>query len=337
MAKGDSNALKDVDALIATLRGYLHSEMSISQPKPMTFGRDSGVRPPDQEGVEISVTVRNDAPPSEHGGEVVFMGVGLRISDGREQGIESLRRLRWVRGIRKTPPSDRRDMLRKYEDGAWVSGFGQGRFPALTRDEESFGDVLFPGESVVYEMQIPVAYLPYTKITVEGTVSRRHLLHFTQPMKGLEHWTRPLLVETFRALNAVDIHAPLLTATNGLPVFGPQTTLEQITACREALSEAINQIEPTMQTLNNVFHAAPNQEIRDHMKQIVGRHLGAIREACESAAQVLSSGDTTQMRNAANALKQQLAASHEVDRKTLELMSRFGITPEEANFSRRTT
>ena len=60
-----------------------------------------------------------------------------------------------------------------------------------------------------------------------------------------------------------------------------------------------------------------------------------MKEACAGTLEALSSGNTEQMRDAADAIKQRLVASEEVDRQTLQLMSQLGIAPEEVDFARR--
>ena len=44
-----------------------------------------------------------------------------------------------------------------------------------TSAELPLGDVLFPGDSITYEMDVPAKELPHIEFRVEGTVSRRHL------------------------------------------------------------------------------------------------------------------------------------------------------------------
>lgn len=319
MAKADGMFPRDVEKLFTTLRSWLRSEISVSGATLMKFDREK-----EQEGVEIRVQVRNAAPSREDGGEVVFIGVGLRILDGRDR----TGRPTWISGIRKTRPSDRQDIRQGTDRGTWVAGSEWPR--EATANEESFGEVLFPGESVIYQMQTPTTDLPYIRIKVEGTVSRRHLFHFIRTMEGLEPWTRPLLLETFRALKAANIHRPALTATSALPKFGPKTTLEEVTAFRQALKEAMAQISQTNLSLNTAFHSAPGPEIRDLLKQVVGQYLVSLNKACANTLEALSTGDTGRMHEATDSLKQQLAAAEEVNFKMLQVMSGLGITPDEA-------
>lgn len=305
MAVIDGNLAENIENMLVELHSYLHSEMSIGEP--------------DQEKVAVTVLVRNDAPLRKDGGLVVFTGVGLHIIDGSEHADSHLR---WTRDIKLNRPSDQQNLRQSYQKGAWVTGE---QFTAVTPNEQTFGQTLFPGESVVYEMQIPEKYLPYTEIKVEGTVSRRHLFHISRTMSGLEQWTRPPLVETFKALSAIDIKHPIVTATDAMPDFGSKTTLEEINTFKGIVEEANSLIQPTMQALNEVYHSAPNQEIRDHLKHRVGYYLTSLEKTFYSTLDALSSGNAEQMREAADLLKERLAASEEVKIKTQELMKQFGV------------
>lgn len=75
MGETNGNFSENIKNVLEELRSYLHSEMSIGQP--------------DQEKVDVTVLVRNDAPLREDGGMVVFTGVGLHILDGSEQSRQS--------------------------------------------------------------------------------------------------------------------------------------------------------------------------------------------------------------------------------------------------------
>ena len=312
---------RQIESLLSDLGGYLHSEMSIGQPGPIAFGQDSRATPEDEEeGVEATIHVQNTAPPMPSGGEVVFVGVGLAILDGREAHRNS----RWVRGIVKSRPSDHADLRKRYSRGDFVPSSSL-RFPATTSAEESHGEVLFRGESVLYEIKIPMADLPYTSMHIEGSVSRRHLLRFSKALKDLDKWTKPLLVDTFRALNGIDFHGPLQTATSAIPEFGPQTTLQELAIFQEVVQTAIDQIKSTSQNLNEVFHSAPRPEIREHLKQVVGSYLSSTRQALEKVQEAVSSRNTEEMRRAGDALKAQGSLSEEVDRRYDSLISQMEI------------
>ncbi len=301
----------DVESL-GNLRYWLHSEISI---------RDST----EQGDAEIVVTIRNDAPVSSHGGNVVFIGVGLRIKDGRDNKV--LESKRWLSTIKIKRLVDNQDLRREYQQGAWVSGIV---FPAVTEREKAFGEVLFPGESIMYVIRVSSVNLPYLDIQVQGQVSRRHLFHLIQPMEALRPWIHPLLVQTFRELDAIDLQ-PFLKINGDIPELGPDTTLADIEGFRNILATAITYIDQSFVELNKSFHAAPNQELRNYMKQVLGKYLTSVKKASESMLETLSSGNTQQLQSALVNLMGKLETAKKVEEKLQELKSRFGINDNKSN------
>ena len=158
MVEKNESILKNLND-IQTLRYLLKSEIPIN----------------DQDEGEVIATIKvcNDAPVSPDGGDIVFLGVGLRIIDGRERGGR-----KWASKVTKSRPADNLELRQKYNEGTWIGGTGTS-FPAVTADEQSHGEVLFPEECVEYEIKTSKAELPYLDILVEGSVSRRHLFHIS--------------------------------------------------------------------------------------------------------------------------------------------------------------
>jgi len=309
MAATNGNFTENIENVLQELHAYLHSKMLISESEEDSIG--------------ITIGVRNDAPVHKDGGQVVFTGVGLHIIDGSEKADSHLR---WTRNISLSRPTNLMGVRQSYQQGVWVSGE---QFTALTDNEQSFGETLFPGESVVYETKIPKDYLHYTEIKVEGTISQRHLFHISRTIPGLEKWTRPALVKAFKALSAVGIQYPIQIAIEAMPDFGGKTTLEEINTFKGVVKDAKSLIQPIMKVLNEVFHSAPNQELRDHMKKNVGHYLTSLEKTFRSTLDALSSGNAEQMRKAAESLNERLVASEEVNKKTSELMARYGVSPGE--------
>ncbi len=119
--------------------------------------------------------------------------------------------------------------------------------------------------------------------------------------------------------NVIKFDLPCLEAE-----FAKETTLEEIATFRKVVEEANTQVDLEMQKLNNVYRATSNQEIRDHMKGTIGQYITSLTKSFTSTLEVLSSGNPEQMREAAGSLNEQLAASEEVNKKTSELMARYG-------------
>src|SRR5450759_2282357 len=159
MAQNDEIILKNLKD-IQSLRAFLISELTLIDPE--------------QEEVNATLVVRNTAPVSQDLGDVVFVGIGLRIISGKDNGNPHGSKY-WPSRITKAKPSDNSELRQRYGEGIWYGG-SNGHFPETTSAENSLGDVLFPGENIIYKLKIPKADLPYLDIRVEGSVSRRHLL-----------------------------------------------------------------------------------------------------------------------------------------------------------------
>lgn len=291
------------------LQGFLKTEMSVSEPEE---GR-----------VIAELRVYNDAPPAVDGSEVVFLGVGLVIIDGRERS-----RTNWTSRVIVSGALDHDKQLQRYNKGEYISARQGKRFPAYTDDEASHGEILFPGENLVYEVEIAEDELPYFEIWVDGSVSRRHLLHISRQMKKMEKWSLPLVAETFQALDEIDLYSPLISMVGEIPAFNPQTTLADIDSFRGKLEKAIGHVKDTMPELNKVYHTAPNQELRDLMKQHIGYYLTTSQRMCNKVLETLSGSNTELMKESAEELKAHLLTLEEVKKAKAETMSQFDIKPD---------
>ena len=79
------------------------------------------------------------------------------------------------------------------------------------------------------------------------------------------------VVQTFSDLDKIDLYKPLVSLIDAIPEFSPQTTLVDIDAFREEIEKDIDHVKKVMPELNQVYHSAPNQELRDLMKQHIGK------------------------------------------------------------------
>lgn len=300
------------------LRSLLRSDITIGQPETMTFAVGS-VKPFEREGVTITINVQNTAPESTTGGNVVFMGVGLRITDGRKRADS----MEWPERLTINSSLNENVTLRqKYQRGAWTS---HKPFPAITPDEQEHGDVLFPGESIAYELKFPREDLPCLDIKVEGTISRRHLVHVVHEMEPLKQLAKPILIKTFSDIDALNILQLSLAAADKVPKLRSSTTLADIEAFRKSVDGIIIHVDNVMLELNKVYNAALNQELRDFMKQVIGEYITAVKNACNATLEALNSGDAQRMSDAAESLKIQLLACEDIRRKQSELMASYNL------------
>lgn len=294
---------------IQSLRSFLKSDVSINNAE-------------EKEAV-VTIKVYNDAPESRDGGNIVFLGVGLRFIDGRGTPRGSNY---WPSRASKSRPSDQEALRRQYNEGIWVGSTEA--FPVVTSDEQAHGEVLFPGEVVVYAIKTTNADLPYLDIRVEGSVSRRHLLHISNTVSALKSLSLPIVAKVFQDIDKLDLYSPLITLRDAIPVLDPNTRLADLEAYKGKLEEAINHVKKVMPELNTVYHAAPNQELRDLMKQHIGNYLTTSERLSNKVLQTISGSDTKLMMESTEELKAHLLTLDKINKVKVNSMTKFGINPQ---------
>ena len=105
------------------------------------------------------------------------------------------------------------------------------------------GDVLFPGQSIGYELKVPSRDIPYLEFHVEATVSTRHLFHYERLLSMPPAYTRPTLLSALRAFNAIGLHHSLEETLDSLPDLGPDMRLREIQAFSSVLSSILPRIQ----------------------------------------------------------------------------------------------
>ena len=168
----------DAYALLKSLGNFLEAGIEVSsgiiERKAPRGDRRETIQ---YEGHTIKVTVRNTAPTESNWPVVVFTGVGLEVKFKRVSVLTSMKRHMKVdlTNAPQSNPFPRSGVQR-------IDGFS---FPYITSDEKRHGYVLYPGESIIYEMNVTNKGCPDINdmnFWVEGNVSRRHLLHFNKEL-----------------------------------------------------------------------------------------------------------------------------------------------------------
>ncbi len=290
---------------VQSLRAFLKSEMSINGP--------------DDGKVAIVVKVHNDAYDTLDGGHVVFFGVGLCanfVGQGRAISPKNVK-------VLESP--DHKEWQLRFNRGTLLRHNGT-RFPEITSDEQSHGDALFPGESVVYEIQISEQDLPYLDVRVEGYLSRRHLFHVSQSVESLRNYAQPLIAETFSKLNSIDIYSPLYAIAEVVPEFGPQTTLADLAAFKAELEKSRDHVIKILENVSVPLKLAPDQQLRDYIEHVLCKDLlVSAQQVFNRALEAISGDNSEQMRNSAEEIKALLVKAEKVERGQTELMAHFGI------------
>ena len=291
---------------IQSLQTYMKSKVSISN-----SGADTTL---------VTVNISNEAPVNVNGGNVVFNGVGLRFIDNKtnERIINYSLPI-----IKKSRTSDQDSLRRLYDQGLWSNGGGA--FPSVTSGESTSGEILFPSESVTFEVPFQNSDLPHLEVKVEGSISRRHLLHFWQPIMELEELRKPLIVSAFLEVDKVELFAPFISIANEIPSVSPQTSFADINTIKSLVEKIRTQLTSVLGELKKANNSPPGRELREYVENIF-RYIKSVGIASETAQKVLSSGDTEKIKTAVDEMKKAILATDELKQKRAKLIAKFDIT-----------
>lgn len=128
---------------------------------------------PEIEVILVKITVANTAEKSPAGPDIVFMGVNLDFQNKGANMNLTLRR--WLKNCKISRTHGSQDVLHTTGERLDIAGEA---FPPVTSDERRHGEVLLPGDSLEYEMFMPVKHKDDGYFQLSATISRRHLFHF---------------------------------------------------------------------------------------------------------------------------------------------------------------
>ncbi|MFC2002991.1 hypothetical protein ACFLV4_03485 [Chloroflexota bacterium] len=174
-----TNSTNDLDSymLLKSLGKYLNSDVGITCGKiTRNTLRGSGRQTIETAGYDVKATISNTAPTELDYPMIVFMGVGLKIQFPNTSH-RTMTRMRNENSL-KVDLSNASQQNPFPQSGA--INVDTPEYPPLTSDEKQHGHVLFPGQSIKYELSITAKECPDVKelkLWAEGTISRRHLFH----------------------------------------------------------------------------------------------------------------------------------------------------------------
>ena len=235
------------------------------------------------EGVIVRVNAINSAPECPEGPRVVFVGVRLVMAllqgGGSPQGRS--RELKVERHGPEQPPG------RIAKAAIHSISLGQ-QMDEITSHERQFGEVLFPGQSLVYELTMPSGEVPYVEFGVEGTVSRRHLFHHRKMVPMPEPLTKPLLISALRSFNSVDLHGPLFRTIRSLEELPDDPRLSDLQVIQSSVSENIAEVTTAREAVRTA--ETPNPLMRNHMMAAYD-HLSKIPKSFGDLKEAISPQD----------------------------------------------
>lgn len=315
---------------VSKLREYLRASTEF-----LPSDREA-VMPEDPQYVKVKITVVNSAP-EESAPRIVFTGIGLSIARlGGEQSAVDPEQINFKVNRVETTSNENTTELESAQYLQKINYFRMNGldFPDITPDEQSYGEVLFPGEVLCYEMDIPNDILPYFQFRLEGNVSYRHLFHQEVVLPVAEAYTRPIVLDALRKFNALDIHKVLKSILISLPEFGNDTRLSEIRRYIGVLASGEDDLEILQRAVNDLYKQHKFTIFQAHMQAVynyLGRIMSAIGDMREAIASSTPEAISLEI-NKLQALNQEAAG---VDRDTEALMDRFNLSDEDVEYKYR--
>ena len=162
--------------LLQSLGKYLNTDVGITCGKISSVVSRGTEHPTvDRDGYSITATISNTAPKEPSYPLIVFMGVGLKIQFPNTSH-RTITRMHNENNLKVDKSNADKDPFSVKESVRIDSP----EYPHLTSDEQKHGHILFPNQSIIYDMSLTAKECPNIneiKLWAEGTISRRHLFH----------------------------------------------------------------------------------------------------------------------------------------------------------------
>jgi hypothetical protein len=315
-------------------QSYLKTQMELSsfESARKETGRQQAL-------TKVKVVVSNTAPAVPDGPKIVFTGVGLTVILLGEPGNTWPPRVIVRREepdetpASQGPPWQQDDKFKGLIQTRYQRVHGRG-FPDATPDEMTHGEVLFPGQSVVFEMDVPSQVIAYLQFQVDGTVSRRHLFHHQETLVMPEALTKPIAVAAFRDLNAMDLHRVLDSVIASMPDFSADTRLAEIQAFSAALTNGIAETKVIQEAVSKLWHEHKMSWFQAHLRAAY-IYLDHVSAALAHMREAIGSNTSDKIVAEASLLRALKGEAAQFNRMTEELMNRHNISHEEVNYRYR--
>jgi hypothetical protein len=321
---------QDPMALIQGLWEFLDTDINIGEHETVTSNRGYRGLTVDRDIVRIRIAVRNIATIWQTFPRVVFIGVGVTVTDLTKGSMSILPR--WAREMRKT--TSKPPMYEVQGAPHYMRMSGQ-EFVAITPEEERLGDVLFPGQSVVYELEVPVKDVPYVDFRVECTVSTRNLFHTRRVLPIPTNYSRPPLIAALRAINNIRLFESLDSLINVLPEIGPDTHMVDVQSLVGLLPKTISDVDSVLREVYDLGRVpAPNATLRIQV-EAAAVYLRRLKETCNTMRNAIASGATDHMISGAKTIQSLRAETYQLNIAIETLMQTHDISDLEAYYRYR--
>jgi len=289
----------------------------------------------------IKVEISNSAPEGPDLPKIVFMGVGLSLVNigGSTENFAS--RLK-PRITRRTKADEIKANATPWENDSKRKGLlntpyqrlDNNPFPDLMPNEREQGEILFPGDSIIYEIDVPRDLLPYLQFRVEGNISRRYLFRFEEIFEMPEPLTKPLAINALADFNSIEIHKLLVSVIESIPDFTKDARLSEIHRFNTLLSENIVEVKTMQDNINNVFRQHSLNWFKAHLRAAY-IYLDIVKEALTRLKEAIESNDPDKIAAEASAILALKSTASQFNRETEGLMETYNVSDEEVGYRYR--
>ena len=291
----------------------------------------------------MKVTITNTAPDNPEIPKIVFTGVGLSIATMSKNSPDLAHRLR--PRITKIPKEQikqtnldeapwnndtkRKDLLK-------ISYYRLDRkeFPEFTSAEREQGEMLFPGDLLIYEIDVSREQLPFLSLRTEGNVSRRYLYRCEEIFEMPEELTKPLAIAALKEFNNNDVHKPLTSVLKSIPELNDDTRLSDIHEFNRILTESIQDTESLQTNINTVFRQHNQNWLKSHIRAAY-MYLDIVKKELVGLKAAIESNDPNNIVIAVSSIKSLKAIATKLNHETEELLSKFHISDNEVDYHYR--
>ena len=158
---------------------------------------------------------------------------------------------------------------------------------------------------------------------VEGTLSRRHLFHVVRELNALSEYTNPLIEEIFVDLDKIPIVSRLTELAKSISVITSDSSFKDVDELKQNVQVIASEADKLMDEVNIVYRANKHIDAKAFIKQVWGKHIVSVQEACKTTQEAFPSGDARTIADAANRLKSLLSSSDKCARKQSEFIASF--------------
>lgn len=290
----------------------------------------------DEQAPVIKIEICNTATFIPDGPNIVFTGVGLSFSHtGVDYGLlqNSIQKMKISRKPKEihdeTPTTPwKHDSKRKGLLETTFNRTDHKEFPDITTDERQHGEILFPGQSIIFEMGATIELLPYIQFKVEGTVSRRHLFHYEEIFLMPESITKPLVVNAFNDFNTLDLYGSVESVISMMPKFDSNTRLEEVQAFSRTISESIIKNKVTQEEIQKIWKDHQFRWFRAHLR-VAYIYLDRVNAVLAQLQEAIGSNSSDKIAAEISETLALRADSNQLNSETKELMRFHHISEEE--------